>query len=155
MHDRHWINIALASICIILIGGCILTYFTYVDGTLLRPIIEFHQPFENGVYYIQTNKNEYKRGEMVYGKYSFCKHRNVRPMVQWTLANQRYWPYVEKTVTSNITGCVEDILFPIETVLEDTSLGGNHHFNGTLYYRANPWRIVEFRLQTNSFTIIE
>lgn len=132
---------------VMLIGGAILTYFSYFDGTIINPVVEIENPLA-----LEPVKEVYKRGELVQFYISYCKFRPIRPVVQWTLVDTYMRFYPADYRGSEETGCKKRIATDLEPVARDAT-AGSYYFYGELRYEVSSMRTVIVPLKTKTFRV--
>lgn len=131
---------------IIIVGGAILIYYHFLDGTLIDPVANEL----SGRTYLTVNSS-YTVGDdvVVYGS-DFCKYRGVDTTVYWFLEDDVQIPYPPKQSKFS-TGCYKDYKIEIGVL---PGFVGNHtyKFVGRVIYHL-PGRDVSVNLTTNDFYV--
>jgi len=138
-------------ITVILLGGAIICYLRFVDGTLVRPLFS-GVDYRQGITY-QTTKDSYTAGENVY-VYSlkFCKLRQVEATTNWTLRDHVLLAYAP--ASSNVAAsCYEAGKYVLINLLPKFLPDGKYFFEGTITYKVNPLRTISIPIKTNEFEI--
>ena len=140
-----------AWLAVIVIGGLILGYLRFLDGTIIKPVMDFG----TGTYQFQTASNEYSAGDQVQVQSrEFCKKRNVTATTSYVLENHLLLPYIEKQ-TNIPTGCYEgDKVIDLIQLPEFISIG-TFSIRGTTCYEVNPIREICYPFTTNQFEIVK
>ena len=144
MPFRH-VMLKVCSI-ILIVGGAILTYFYFLDGTVINPVAD---GLKNRVY--QTTEKSYTVGDnvIVYSS-QFCKFRGVLTSVYWFLEDDVQIAYPKKE--SNFQkACFDHTKIEIG-VLPGFIGGTNYHFVGRVVYHL-PARDVIVNVKTNDFYV--
>lgn len=127
---RHWLMLVLTgTFCTLML---LIVWWIFVDGVLYKPVIKFENQMA-----IETDKKEYRPGETVYGKFTFCKARNVNAVITWALIDTYKKLYDETRRNSTVVGCVKDEYYSIEKIALDT-YPATYHFKGEFCYPTNP-----------------
>lgn len=144
---------------------CLAFFITQLDGDYINPIIVFNVPHRpSQPVYSQdtpclplqethkTTKVIYHVGDMVEAYINIDKFREIPGIIQWSLMDKRYYPYVARRGVLPI-GDVEQIV-QIERI-PDHVPPGKYYFSGTVSYHVNRWRWVHFAIKTNCFEVIK
>lgn len=150
------IRTVLALILIIVIGGGFLTWYYKIDGVYVDRVLEFRDgvnPLK-----LQTTQKEYRRGEMVAFLTNFCKTRDAKGAIQWTLANDRlifFAPsdFAEAPISCYPTDVHDRIAKDIFPVPLDAKYG-EHYFTAVITHVLPDGRIRKEYLKTEPFTVI-
>lgn len=123
-------------------------YLMYLssDGSLFNEPITFNSTL------LQTTKQTYKPGETVFAIVDFCKHRDIAANVQWEIVDTVIRFYPEETRSSPI-GCFRKEM-EVAKIPPDLS-PAQYYFVGLIRYRINPLSEVQYRLNTNTFTVVK
>lgn len=146
--ERMKIHFSVWSMVIVIIGLGYLGYLRFLDGVVFGKVLEIKDPLT-----LQTTKDEYRIGEIVEAKISFCKYRDIKLVYQWQIVDGILITFPEKT-TSLIPGC-RDFVVPLEIIPHLILQKDVAHFEGTISYEVNPLRMVIVRMKTNNFSIIQ
>lgn len=143
-HIKGWL-------LVIVLGGGLLGYLRFIDGTLLRPVIDLDQTsFEH-----QTTQQVYTAGDRIEIKSrQFCKLRDVEAEGNFVLHDGVILPFVEKTVNIPV-GCYDGgkLLTLVELPEFIGGHGETYMIKGTTCYRVNPIRKICYPFTTNLFTV--
>lgn len=131
----------------IVLGGMMLVYFRFLDGTVVHPVVSFSSMT------IQTEKNTYKAGEIIRAKISFCKYRKITPTVTDTLVGTFPTFYLPKFITIGEIGCKDEFI-ELEQISPNKTLG-IYHLNRELIYKPTYLRSIKYYLTTNDFEVIK
>lgn len=130
---------------VIIFGSLFIVWSVFIDGKMVR------KPFviENSM--LQTDKETYRPGDMVYARMVFCKHRDIQGTVQWSLVDTylKLFPPKSGVVAA---GC-HDLVVEVAKIPLDT-YPQPYHFEGQLRYVINPFNDIIIPLQTNEFRVI-
>jgi len=150
-------NAITLLVALTLIGAAYLFWFYKIDGQLSNRPIDFNT---NPVS-IELEKEEYRPGEMVRGRVSFCKTRPAVAAIQWSLSNGQLINFPAKFSSSLPVGCYPSFAggtaaFDIERVPEEPNLVGHVvQFEGSLTVTISGGRTVDYSLRTQRFTVVE
>ena len=131
---------------IIVVGGAILFYYHFLDGTIVDPVAS---ELSGRTY--ATVKSSYTVGDdvVVYGS-DFCKYRGVPTSIYWFLEDDVQIPYPVKQ--SNFqTGCYKG--YKIEVGVLPGFIGNHtYKFIGKIVYHL-PGRDIIVNVTTNDFYV--
>ena len=141
----HW-YLAI-SISLIVIFGCILFFYKYIDGAYYnQPLI-----FESNI--ATPDKTEYKIGDKIAMRWSYCKNRNLSSTLGVTLINDVV--ITLPNFTRNVpTGCVKDkdiFMIKIPTFIHT----GEFIMHVLVSYDVNPMKTVKYNLVSKPFKITD
>lgn len=139
-------------------------YRSELDGTAINPVIAFTptadvsgviSPSINPIDYIgvSTTKAIYHPGDEVRYYVTYCKYRDVAPVVTWTLLNHTTTFYTAQIRSINSTGCATMKDVPAET-LPVTMDPGRYYMTAKLQYKISRFRTVEYNLATTAFEVV-
>lgn len=142
---KHHALVFFAIVFILALG--LLAYFNFLDGKVFRVPITYGTDQLS----IVTDKTEYRRGEMVRGHIQFCKMRDVKTTVQWSMVDGvlTIYPTKESYVGK---GCKE-VDFDIEKIPKNAVIEDGVHFEGLIQYQVNPFSVISIPLKTVTFDI--
>ena len=171
MHKKNFIaNIALL---IIVFGLLFWGYDIFLDGTVFNKVTVYNlqkidtqlgsayftpMPIGSvvGMYQVQTDKTTYAPGEEVYAFVSFCKYRNLTPVVRWQFINDVIGDLGYRQGQVVEPGCYKNIKIPIGKIPDELSAASpdaQYQAHGTVTHIVNPFRKVSYLLVSNFFTI--
>lgn len=143
---QHYVGIIIGALVVVL--SLLLTYFITIDGKIVNEPIVFSMDKDNVV----TDKEVYTRGETVQGHFIFCKKRNIKTLVQWTLVDHTltFFPSKNSTIKK---GCY-DTWVPIAEIPKSVTPYSAMYFEGLIQYQVNPFSVVGIPLKTNPFQVL-
>lgn len=128
----------------IMAGSLFLVWSFFIDGKIINPPMTFEST------YLQTDKLEYKAGEIVYVHMSFCKNRAMQGTIQWQLIDT-YIRFYPQRFGSVAVGCRE-ITAEAGKITPD-AYTDTYHFEALLTYDINSFNRVTIPLITNEFKV--
>ena len=160
-------NIFVWAILSFIIASSTLAVWTlHIDGNWIdRPVV-FYKPhaFElpitshpnelvepYGVTH-QTTKSHYRSGEMVQAWVNLRKNRDIVGMVQWSLMDQRFYPYVARRGVVPVG--THHLIVNIELIPRNIA-PGQFHFSGQATYQINYFKTLSIPIKTNCFEVVE
>lgn len=153
---RHPIkNIYSTLTLLTIVGACFLFLYYKIDGIYMnQPIVHFYDT-QN----IPLEKTEYREGEMVRMKVSFCKTRETSAVTQWALVDGRITFFEKKGSRGLPIGCYPEkgtTLIDIHAIPKDMYyIGEKLHFEGVTVSTISGGREIRKSYRTQEFTIIK
>lgn len=149
-------NMLIVSLFIICTGIPFLIWFYSIDGIYLNKPMIYTQgvnPLE-----LKLTKKEYKRGEMVQFYTSYCKPRESKAQIQWSLINEMVIFYSPGEWTELPIGCYPAkqnylLVQDLKEVPQRASLG-KHKFTGIITRELPGGRIIKQEIGTEEFQVI-
>ena len=135
-----------ALLGIIILGGTILVYFYFLDGTVFNPVASELQ----GRVYTTTQPNYTVGDDVIVYSSKFCKYRAVPTTVYWILEDDVALSYPPKQ-SQFAKGCYDQDKIEIG-VLPGYIGNHNYKFVGKVVYHL-PARDVAVDLSTNEFYV--
>jgi hypothetical protein len=170
---EHHHKILKICLWIIVIGVAFLVYDKFLDGTVFNKVTVYNLPeVKNqldtkyftpmpigdvmGIYLVQTDKTSYAPGDEVFAYVSFCKYRNLTPVVRWQFINDIVGDLGYRMGQVVEPGCYKNIKVFIGKVPDELSSAfpnAQYSLHGTIIHQVNPFRKISFLLISNFFTI--
>lgn len=140
----HWYIKAL--IVLIITSGSSLVYFMYLDGDIVDPVLSKYE------LEVTTDKTEYKVGDYMDVTWKICKERPISAKINFSFINEvvAVMPEMERNIP---VGCYDKPLFQIK--VPECLHEGKFYAIGTITYKVNPAKTVEFNVKSNSFKVIK
>ncbi len=145
-----------ALVAIIVLGGGFLLWHYKIDAIYVNQVIQYRDGVNPLA--LQTLQKDYRRGEMVSFLTNFCKTRDAKATVQWTLANDRLIFYAPSDPRESPIGCYpsdehDRISREICQVPLDAKYG-EHYFTAVITHVLPDGRIIKSYLKTEPFRVI-
>ena len=150
---EHWY--VLACTVILVFGGCFLYWYYAIDGVYMNKVYEYRDGVDP--MNLKTVKQSYKRNEMVEFESSFCKTRDARTTISWTLANEKLVMFAPSPPRQLPVGCYPDgnglrtsevHLVPMDAMY------GDHYFVGVATITLPDGRVRYQSYRTETFQVI-
>lgn len=141
----HWYY--YISITLIIIFGCILFFYKYIDGEYYNPVLTFKSNIA------ETDKSEYKSGDLVSVYWNFCKHRDLVSRINISMLDDIVIviPEVKQSLP---VGCYEGkSVFQIK--IPQIVHTGDFTTHVSLTYKVNPMRTIVYQLESKAFKVIK
>lgn len=143
--SKRYLEIIVTVNLLIMFPG--LLTFTYFKFLHQNPPIEFtNLPFP-------TDKDQYKRGDVINRFGSFCKFTNASATIRPRLEGSIIYTLADFKVAGSPKGCYEftfsDLRVPKEAEL------GVYKLTGVVEYQVNPIAKREVRWETEEFEVVE
>lgn len=142
-------------IAIILFGGSFLYWYNYIDGISMNKTYTFRDGVdpEN----LKTVKNEYHRNELVEFETSFCKNRDAKVVLQWTIINHLMVDFAPGQPTQLPTGCYPDdgqVRTAKTQLVPSDAMYGPHYFVGVATITFPDGRVRTQNYRTQTFEVV-
>lgn len=147
----------LSNLAVIIFGGAFLIWYYLIDGKLVnQPIVYTHGVDPHN---LQVDKELYKVGETPYVYTAFCKTRDAKGSIEWTLVDGQQVSYGPKPATELPSGCypvdnssgfLKSEVAKLPYYLESTC---NAKFVGVVTREISGGRIVKTKVETEKFCI--
>jgi len=145
MKERLFI-LAWVCITIVAFGMGLLFYWSFIDGKYVNVPLTFNSN------QVATEKQTYKKGDPVAIQWDYCKGVDTVSDISITLTDGII--YFLPPIKSNRTvGCYNS--FTVITKIPDAIKSGDYKLDGTITFKINPIKNINYKVESNMFWIDE
>ena len=148
MSKDKWIHLYYyVSLTLIVIFGCILFFYKFIDGEYYNPVLTFKSNVA------ETDKTEYKSSDLVMVYWNFCKNRDLVSRINISMIDDIV--IVIPEVKQNLPiGCYDGkSVFQIK--IPQIVHAGDFVTHVSLTYEVNPMRTIIYQLESKPFKVIK
>jgi hypothetical protein len=128
-----------------------LIWFYYIDGIYINKTFTFDYDIQN----IPTEYNQYKLGDMVRLKVSFCKNRPSSSYLNWSIVDGRVMFFPKTEIHELPVGCYKNKIIDLyEIPYADYLKNDTIHFEGIGTVLLSSGREVKYNYRTQNFKIL-